>query len=64
MISAQVNELRETQKYHSQKHEHFEREYVTHRHLDAVIAPLQKMMDEIRRDIKELLMLVTKNGSP
>lgn len=32
--------------------------YVTHKHLDAVIPQLQKTMDEVRGDIKKLLVLV------
>lgn len=38
--------------------------YVTHKHLDAVISPMQKVLEEVQRDIKQLLLLVKKgNGS-
>jgi hypothetical protein len=34
--------------------------YVTHKHLEAVIPPIQKVMEEVQRDIKKLLVLVSK----
>ncbi len=36
----------------------FKRDYVTHKHLDAVIPTLQKTLDEVRSDIKQLLVVV------
>jgi len=35
-------------------------ECVTHKHLDAVINPIQKVVEEIQKDIKKLLVLVAK----
>lgn len=41
----------------------FQKHYVTHKHLDAVIPTLQKTLDEVRSDIKQLLMVVhNSNG--
>jgi len=38
-------------------------QYVTHRHLDAVIPALQKTLDEVKSDIKQLLVIVhNSNG--
>ena len=42
------------------KIDEFERGYVTHKHMDAVVSPLQRMAEEIQRDVKKLLVLVTK----
>lgn len=43
----------------------FEENYVTHKHMEAVVSPLQRMAEEIQRDVKKLLVLVAKkNDSP
>jgi septation ring formation regulator EzrA len=43
--------------------EEIRRTYVTHRHLDAVIPALQRTLDEVRADIKQLLVVVhNSNG--
>lgn len=45
-----------------QKLESFNELYVTHKHMDAVVNPLQRMAEEIQRDVKKLLVLVAKNA--
>lgn len=42
------------------KIESLEEECVTHKHLDAVVNPIQKVVEEIQKDIKKLLVLVAK----
>lgn len=42
------------------KLEGFEEDYVTHKHMDAVVSPLQRMAEEIQKDVKKLLVLVAK----
>lgn len=34
-------------------------DFVTHKHLDAVVTPLQRVAEEIQRDIKRLLVLLS-----
>lgn len=43
--------------------EQMKKDYVTHRHLDAVIPTLQKTLDEVRSDIKQLLVVVHNNNA-
>lgn len=42
------------------KIESVEEECVTHKHMDAVVNPIQKVVEEIQKDIKKLLVLVAK----
>lgn len=53
----------ESQKEIKEEQARIKQEYVTHRHLDAVIPQLQKTMDEVRGDIKKILTIVhSSNG--
>lgn len=52
----------EAHKELKQETEEIRRQYVTHRHLDAVIPQLQRTLDEVRADIKQLLVVVHNHG--
>jgi len=40
----------------------FEKQFVTHRHLDLIVPPMTRMIEEIQKDIKKLLILAYKDG--
>lgn len=51
-LEKELDELREEQKH-----------YVTFKHFDAVIEPMKKTLDNVQRDIKEILRVVSEKHS-
>lgn len=35
-----------------------QRDYVTHKHFDATVPPIRAMIEEIQKDIKQLLLML------
>lgn len=58
IIRSQVDAVMKENDFLKGKIERIETEYVTHKHHDAVVTPLQRMTEEIQRDVKKLLTLV------
>jgi uncharacterized membrane protein (DUF106 family) len=60
---SKLDNLMETVKELKEEVSAFQKHYVTHKHLDAVIPHLQRTLDEVRSDIKQLLVVVhNSNG--
>lgn len=57
ILREKVRQLEDATKEDSKKLEH----YVTFKHFDAIITPLQSMVAEIRKDIKTLILFVRSN---
>lgn len=60
IVQARVESLLKRQDKLEQEQARMEDHFVTHKHLEAVVTPLQKVAEEIQRDIKKLIMMVSK----
>lgn len=59
-----MKELKDTLKEHKEDMDHVKDNYVSIPYFHAITKPLQQNMAEIQRDIKSILILLSKNEPP
>lgn len=59
VLRARVQDIEKRQDVMEEEQRNLPKEYVTHKHLDAILPPMRSMIEEIQRDIKKLLLLIS-----
>ncbi len=59
ILKTRVQEIEKRQEILETEQRNNPKDYVTHKHLDAVLPPMRGMIEEIQRDIKKLLLLIS-----
>lgn len=63
-LEKDVAELNDRQDTLVARHERFPDNYVTREHFKAITIPIQENIREIQHDIKQILIIVSKNEPP
>lgn len=61
MMQSRIDRLEKDQLELKERQEHFEDHYVDNKQFESVIKPIQDGMREVQRDIKKILMMLSRN---
>jgi hypothetical protein len=63
MMTSKLDSIREDVEDLKDRADHFEDNYVSHKHLTAIVQPIQDSIREMGRDIKKILLVLSRYES-